>query len=210
MSASPGSESAFRARARRGAGAALILVLAALAVAAVVTAVAPRGTTAVVGPAAASGAAPGASAGPAGPAAPAAPATTVYVHILGQVERPGLYQLPDGARVVDAVAAAGGLTDAADAAGVNLARVVGDGEQIVVPALGEASAGGSGGRPGLVNINTADSTALETLPRIGPATAAHIIAWREENGRFAAIEDLLDVTGIGEATFAGLKDLVTV
>lgn len=207
MSASPGSESAFRARARRGAGAALILVLAGLAVAAVVTAVAPRGTTAVVGPAAASGAAPGASAGPAGPAAPAA---TVYVHILGQVERPGLYQLPDGARVVDAVAAAGGLTDAADAAGVNLARVVGDGEQIVVPALGEASAGGSGGRPGLVNINTADSTALETLPRIGPATAAHIIAWREENGRFAAIEDLLDVTGIGEATFAGLKDLVTV
>lgn len=196
MSASPGSEPALRARVRRGAGAALILVLVGLGVAAVVTAVAPRGASTVIDVAASDSAAP-------------ASVPTIYVHILGQVAAPGIYQLPDGSRVVDAVAAAGGLTTDADAAGVNLARVVGDGEQIIVPAVGEQTSA-SGPGSGLVNINTADSTALETLPRIGPAMAGRIIAWREANGRFSAIEDLLDVTGIGEATFAGLKDLVTV
>ncbi len=196
MSASPGSEPALRARVRRGAGAALILVLVGLGVAAVVTAVAPRGASTVVDVAASD-------------PAPPASVPTIYVHILGQVAAPGIYQLPDGSRVVDAVAAAGGLTTDADAAGVNLARVVGDGEQIIVPAVGESTAA-TGPGSGLVNINTADSAALETLPRIGPAMAGRIIAWREANGRFSAIEDLLDVTGIGEATFAGLKDLVTV
>lgn len=196
MSASPGSEPALRARVRRGAGAALILVLVGLGVAAVVTAVAPRGASTVVDVATSD------------PAAPAS-VPTIYVHILGQVAAPGIYQLPDGSRVVDAVAAAGGLTTDADAAGVNLARVVGDGEQIIVPAVGESTAA-TGPGSGLVNINTADSAALEMLPRIGPAMAGRIIAWREANGRFSAIEDLLDVTGIGEATFAGLKDLVTV
>lgn len=198
MSASPGSEPALRARVRRGAGAALILVLVGLGVAAVVTAVAPRGASTVVEVGASDPAAVGTASVP-----------TIYVHILGQVAAPGIYQLPDGSRVVDAVAAAGGLTTDADTAGVNLARVVGDGEQIIVPAVGEHTAASATG-PGLVNINTADSAALETLPRIGPAMAGRIIAWREANGRFSAIEDLLDVTGIGETTFAGLKDLVTV
>jgi competence protein ComEA len=80
----------------------------------------------------------------------------------------------------------------------------------VVPAVGDAPAAPGQATGGKVNLNTADAAALETLPRIGPAMAQRIIDWREQNGRFAAVEDLLDVTGIGDATFAGLKDLVTV
>src|SRR5690606_39310270 len=120
-------------------------------------------------------------------------------------------------RVIDAVAAAGGYTDAADRNALNLARVVSDGEQLVVYAEGEApsagtGAGGSGHQSigGKVNLNTADAVTLQTLPRVGPALSARIIQWREVNGRFRTIEDLMSVTGIGEKTFAGLRDLVTV
>ncbi len=133
------------------------------------------------------------------------------MHILGSVTRPGLYQVREGDRAVDVVAAAGGFTETADRSQLNLARFLVDGEQIYVPALGEtpaAAVGTSAG--GIVNINTADETILETLPRVGPAMAARIIAWREANGRFATIEDLMSVTGIGDKTFEGLKDLVTV
>ena len=135
----------------------------------------------------------------------------IFVHVLGAVERPGLYELADGATAVDAVAAAGGFTDVADQAGINLARFVTDGEQLRVPAIGEvppASAGTTAG--GRVNLNTADATALETLPRVGPALAQRIIDWREANGGFGTIDDLKSVTGIGDKTFDGLKDLVTV
>jgi competence protein ComEA len=113
---------------------------------------------------------------------------------------------------VDAVAAAGGFTEVADAAGLNLARLVSDGEQIVVPAVGETPPGAVPGLAGdgRVNLNTADLAALDTLPGVGPATAAKIVAWREQHGRFASVEDLLDVSGIGEAKFEGLRDLVTV
>jgi competence protein ComEA len=146
----------------------------------------------------------------------------VYVQVVGQVVRPGLYQVRDGDRVMDAVAAAGGFTPTADQAGINLARVVSDGEQLVVPAVGEAPPAGAGGaaagagtgaggvRGGKVNLNTADAAALETLPRIGPATAQKIIDWRTKNGRFRSIQDLLSVSGIGDATFAQLEDKVTV
>ena len=175
-----------------------MLVLAGLGIAVFVTAVTPHGTSTVIAP----------SGDP--HESEAAVSTAIYVHILGEVRRPGLYELRDGDRAVDAVAAAGGFTEAADAAGLNLARFVSDGEQIIVPAIGEAPVGGPAGVPGKVNLNTADATLLDTLPGVGPATAAKIIAWREQNGRFESIEDLLDVGGIGESKFESLRDLVTV
>jgi competence protein ComEA len=135
---------------------------------------------------------------------------TILVHILGAVQHPGLYELSEGDRAIDAVSAAGGFTDAADRAQLNLARFVVDAEQIYVPSVGEVPAGETANTSGKVNINTADEAELDTLPRVGPATAARIIAWREANGRFTAIEDLMNVTGIGDKTFEGMKDLVTV
>lgn len=143
----------------------------------------------------------------------------LYVHVLGAVENPGLYALAPDARLVDAVGAAGGTRDDADLAAVNLARVLTDGEQVVVPvvgAAGDASVGAGpgegGGAPddGLIDLNTADLTALETLPRIGPALAQRILDWREENGRFRSVDDLLGVPGIGEKLLAGIRDGVRV
>ena len=132
----------------------------------------------------------------------------IYVHVLGAVVAPGLYELHEGDRAVDAVAAAGGFAEGADETQLNLARVLVDGEQIVVPLLGEVVPAEAG--DGRVNLNTADQAQLETLPRVGPALAQRILDWREANGRFSAIEDLLGVTGIGDKTYEGLKDLVTV
>lgn len=145
------------------------------------------------------------------PTAAAATGSPIYVHILGAVARPGLYELRDGDRAVDAVAAAGGLLDTADQAQLNLARFVVDGEQIIVPVIGETPAAAPGTTSnGLVNLNTADAATLDTLPRVGPAMAARIIDWRESNGSFTAVEDLLNVTGIGDKTFEGLRELVTI
>lgn len=144
----------------------------------------------------------------------AEPSGDLYVHVLGAVEKPGLYVLDLDARLVDALAAAGGTTPDADLTAVNLARVLEDGEQVVVPAAGAA-----GGAPGSaapppgddrIDLNAADQAALETLPRIGPALAERIIAWREENGRFTSVDDLLAVPGIGEKLLAGLRDGVRV
>ncbi len=138
----------------------------------------------------------------------------LYVHVFGAVAQPGLYRLPEGARVVDVFAAAGGLLSEADTAAVNLARLLADGEQLYVPAVGESpvvdppGAGPPG--DGRVNLNTADAADLDTLPRIGPAMAERILSWREENGRFTSVEDLLAVPGIGEKMLEGLRDLVTV
>ncbi len=146
----------------------------------------------------------------------AATPALVYVHVSGAVAEPGLYVLGDGARVVDAVAAAGGFAPEADGAAVNLARPVSDGEQLHVPAVGAApaeagsagpAAGADGGR---VDLNTADVAALDTLPRVGPAIAQRIVDWREENGRFTAVEDLLAVPGIGDKMLEALRELVTV
>ncbi|WP_319803496.1 helix-hairpin-helix domain-containing protein [Planctomonas psychrotolerans] len=159
-------------------------------------------------------------------AAPAAaPPATFFVHVLGAVTRPGLYDVADSARVIDAIAAAGGLTDAADPARVNLARRIGDGEQLYVPAMGEevppelqpppavtrsTPGAASGGPPGLVNLNSATVAELDTLPRIGPALAQRILEWREANGRFASVDDLLGVPGIGEKIVDGLRPAATV
>jgi competence protein ComEA len=118
---------------------------------------------------------------------------------------------------VDAVGAAGGMTHDADQSGVNLARLLSDGEQLVVPHVGEvvAPAAGTTGRaasrPGAkVNLNTATEDELETLPRVGPAMAAKILDWRTRNGRFTSVDDLMNISGIGQKTFDSLKDLVTV
>lgn len=147
-------------------------------------------------------------------------AASVTVDVTGKVRRPGIVVLDAGARVVDAVEAAGGARPGADLAGLNLARVLLDGEQVVVgePAGAQPGAvptvGGSSGSaptPGvLVNINLATAAELETLPDVGPVTAAAIIAWREQNGGFTSVDQLLDVDGIGEATLATLAPHVTV
>lgn len=144
----------------------------------------------------------------------AEPSGDLYVHVLGAVEKPGLYVLDLDARLVDALAAAGGTTPDADLTAVNLARVLEDGEQVLVPAAGVTSdvPGGAAPPPGddRIDLNAADQAALETLPRIGPALAERIIAWRDENGRFTSVDDLLAVPGIGEKLLAGLRDGVRV
>ncbi len=158
----------------------------------------------------------GTGAGSAGQASAGSGAGTVFVHILGQVVKPGLYQVPTGSRAVDAVSAAGGFTPKADQASLNLAAPVVDGEQIVVVAVGEApapvvSATGGGPAPAApVDLNTADATALENLPGVGPATAQAILDWRQQNGRFQSVDDLLDVTGIGDKKLERMRDAVTV
>ena len=141
----------------------------------------------------------------------------VYVYVTGAVANPGVYSLDEGLRVCDAVEAAGGLTEDADASTVNLARVLSDGEHIALPtkaevetALAQGSAGGAAGASSLVNINTADASALETLSGVGSATAQAIISDREQNGPFSTIEDLMRVDGIGEKKFAKLKDSICV
>ena len=143
------------------------------------------------------------------------PGGGLYVHVLGEVARPGLYILDPQARLVDALAAAGGTLDTADLKAVNLARPLSDGEQVIVPAQGaQADAGDAGasavGADGMIDLNAATQSDLETLPRIGPALAQRILDWREENGRFRAVEDLMAVPGIGEKMMAGLKDKVRV
>jgi competence protein ComEA len=142
----------------------------------------------------------------------------VYVHVAGAVTKPGLYRLHDGARVVDAIAAAGGFSSDAARDAVNLARPVGDGEQLIVPAVGAVSTGSATGAgaaavaagDGKVDLNAADAAALDTLPRIGPAMAQRIIDWREAHGRFTSVDDLLAVPGIGDKMLEALRDLVTV
>lgn len=136
----------------------------------------------------------------------------LYVHVLGQVTHPGLYVLATDARVVDALSAAGGTLDDADLQAVNLARPLSDGEQLIVPLIGAAAEddGSAEAGDGLIDLNNADQTELETLPGIGPALGQRIIDWREKNGRFQSVDDLLAVSGIGEKLLAGIRDLVRV
>lgn len=142
---------------------------------------------------------------------------TVTVDVAGRVRRPGIVVLDLGARVVDALERAGGARPGVDLAGLNLARVLVDGEQVVVgvppPATGlPAGASAPPGAPtgALVDLNTADLVALESLPEVGPVTAQAILSWREANGGFTAVSELLEVDGIGEATLATITPFVTV
>lgn len=136
------------------------------------------------------------------------PRSRITVHVAGWVARPGLVELPALSRVADAVAAAGGVRPGASLGGLNLAAEVGDGEMVVVPGPGEAtdgSEGGGGPAGGLIDVNRADAAILETLPGVGPVLAERIVAYREEHGRFETIEDLLDVSGVGERKLESLR-----
>jgi len=159
---------------------------------------------------------------PSGEAVTLRPAPTerpVIVYIAGAVPRPGVYALPEGSRVQDAIAAAGGFLAEAQRTEINLAAFLIDGEKLDIP----FAEGGSPvlptpventGLPGssteLININTASSAELESLPGIGPTTAQKIIEYREQNGAFVSIEDIINVSGIGPGLYERIKDLITV
>lgn len=143
------------------------------------------------------------------------------VHVGGAVAAPGVYDLAEGARVLDAVEAAGGFAEGAARDSLNLARAVSDGEQVVVPseadiAVQEAASAGAGasaaagGAGGKVNINTASAAQLDALPGVGASTAEKIVADREANGPFKTVEDLKRVSGIGDKKFAALADAICV
>ncbi|MEV7932439.1 ComEA family DNA-binding protein [Curtobacterium sp. NPDC089185] len=173
-----------------------------------------------------------------GSVAPSASAAVAAVYVLGAVRHAGVVEVPVGTRVDAVLERAGGAAADADLARLNLARAVVDGERLYVPRVGETSvpealgpdvAGGSGvvgsgagsgvgggvgsaagGPDAVVDLNTADQATLETLPGIGPALAGRIIAWREEHGGFSSVDDLLDVSGIGQARLDDLRDRVRV
>ncbi len=142
----------------------------------------------------------------------------VTVDVAGRVRRPGIVVLDAGARVVDALEQAGGARDGVDLTSLNLARVLVDGEQIVVgpgaPAAGApvpaVPPSGTAAPTALVDLNLADQALLETLPQVGPVTASAIIAWRTEHGAFTSVTELLEVDGIGDATLAQVTPFVTV
>ncbi|MGA8250381.1 MAG: ComEA family DNA-binding protein [Mycobacterium sp.] len=184
----------------------------------------------------AASASPRSSAGP-GAGQPASPDRPVVVSVVGLVHTPGLVTLAPGARIADAVQAAGGAMDGADTIGLNMARPVGDGEQIVVgiapisgqlavlgSSVGSGSAPASGSPPGagpapgstkpkggaVVDLNAATVEQLDALPGVGPVTAAAIVAWRQTHGRFTSVDQLADVDGIGPARLDKLRPLVRV
>ncbi|MGN7191486.1 ComEA family DNA-binding protein [Curtobacterium sp. MCBA15_004] len=169
---------------------------------------------------------------------PSGAPSSVAVYVLGAVGHAGVVQVPAGSRIEVVLERAGGPAADADLTRLNLARLAVDGERLYVPRVGEdvvpealapdtgggggsgtggagagAVGGGAAGTSGpdaVVDLNTADQAALETLPGIGPSLAARIIAWRTEHGRFSSVEDLLDVSGIGDGRFAELRDRVRV
>lgn len=156
---------------------------------------------------------------------PAPTQTPITVHVIGAVARPGVYTFPEGSRVQDAVTAAGGLLAEADPNLINLAAKLEDGQKLEIPATGGgvpgavstaagpftvlSTPGGTPDNANLVNINTATVDELDTLPGIGPTTAQKIIDYRTQHGPFSQIEQIMDVSGIGPATFDRLKDLIT-
>jgi competence protein ComEA len=204
-------------------GAGIVLLLLGLAVAVLVSMFAPHGDTSQVVRTAPTAARSGGigSSGSTGSVNSSGSASDapLFIHVLGAVRKPGLYQLRAGDRVIDAVAMAGGFTAKADQSQLNLAQQVSDGEQLVVVKVGAAgaapggpggaAAGASGAVGSRISINSGSQQQLETLPRVGPALAQRIIDWRTANGRFSSISDLLNVSGIGQKTLDGFKSQIT-
>ncbi|MCD6023005.1 MAG: ComEA family DNA-binding protein [Actinomycetia bacterium] len=154
------------------------------------------------------------SGAPVGSVSPS-PAVTLIVDVAGEVKQPGVYEFTEGDRVIDAIERAGGQLPRADLSLLNLAAPLTDGTQILVPKSGPPGAvvpggGTTGSSTGLININSASATELETLSGIGEVLAATIIEYREQNGPFATVEELMDVSGIGPATLEEIRDQVTV
>jgi competence protein ComEA len=154
------------------------------------------------------------------PSTSSKPVSRIVVHVLGAVRRPGLVRLQDGSRVHDAIDAAGGLTDRADPGELNLAQLLGDGQQVVIgtrtdPA-GEvreqpgSDRGSGAGATGALDLNRASQPQLEELPGVGPVTAQAILAWRQQHGRFSRLEELQEVDGIGPKTYAEIAPHVRV
>ncbi len=166
-------------------------------------------------------AAPGVAGSPGVASAGTSPGGRIVVDVAGKVRQPGIATLPSGSRVVDALKAAGGPRRGAPLGSLNLARVLTDGEQILVgvrspPGVAASAASGGGGAPGsggsavpMVNINTADQAQLEELPGVGPVTARSILDYRAERGTFTAVDELLEVSGIGDATLAKIAPYCT-
>ena len=155
---------------------------------------------------------PSAEAGAVSPTPVAALPATVTVDVEGTVHRPGIVVLKTGSRVVDAVKAAGGPLQRGQLGGLNLATVLRDGQQVMVGASVNGPPPASGAEPGssTVNLNTASADQLDAIPGIGPVTAESIVAWREHNGAFHSVDELLEVDGIGPGKFAKIKPHVTV
>jgi competence protein ComEA len=145
--------------------------------------------------------------------APVAPAEVV-IDVAGAVRRPGLYRLRQGSRVADAVRRAGGATRRADLSLLNLAQLVSDGEQVIVPRRGAAVAAAAGGASGAapatgpVHLNSATVEQLDTLPGVGPVTAQKIVDYRTKHGAFSSVDELDAIPGIGPARLDQLRDLV--
>lgn len=140
----------------------------------------------------------------------------LIVHVAGWVRNPGVYEFSEGDRVIDALEAAGGPRKGAGLESLNLAALLTDGSQVLVPRAAGGSTGGESGtgigpaEPGLVNINTASATELEALPGVGEVIAQRIVDYRTQNGPFASVDELLDVSGIGPITLEEMRELVTV
>ena len=155
------------------------------------------------------------------PLVPAPTAQPIVVHVVGAVPRPGVYEFPKGARVRDAILAAGGLLTDADVGIINMAALLQDGQRLEIPSLSgtpgtpsavTTPAAGTTPVPNadLIDINKASLEQLDTLPGIGPTTAQKIIDYRTTNGPFQRIEDIMNVSGIGPSTFDKIKNLITV
>ncbi|MGI9528331.1 MAG: ComEA family DNA-binding protein [Acidimicrobiia bacterium] len=134
-------------------------------------------------------------------------ADRLTVHVSGAVVTPGVVEVPGSARVADAVAAAGGATASAELGAMNLAAPLQDGDHIAVPSVGEANGGAE--QANGIDLNTASASELEALPGVGPVLADRIVEFRDQHGRFASPEDLLDVPGIGEAKLSQFREEIS-
>lgn len=236
-------DSPRRIRWRIGIGAGLILGAVAVVITIVVSSIAALGSQTVIPNellASSSFSSPGESgvekdSSASGVTSPGA-GTKIFVHVVGAVVAPGLYAVSAGARVIDAVMAAGGLAEKADPCAINLAQSITDGQQIVVPATKDGVVGdetlcteqggvrGNAAEPmrgsqnqtndpsgggALVSLGSASVAELDTLPGIGPALAQRILDWRDASGGFTSIEQLNEISGIGDKVMANIRDLVT-